>query len=152
MLAGSAGALTWPGVGSDPVLLCPQSSGRWSWRKAATVERRDRTRPLPAEMTSTCTTARSAPAQVGTEARWPRLFIRLDSSVAAAADLAQVASNERTRPDSRVCVGSDEGRSCPPGFVAPGPGREGGVKGDQQPRLEAAGVHPSCRQRAKRKF
>lgn len=62
-------APTWPGPGSDPVLLCPQSSGRRSRRRAATVERRDRTRPSPAEMTSTSTTTRSAPGQVGTKGR-----------------------------------------------------------------------------------
>lgn len=60
-------APTWPGPGSDPVLLCPQSSGRRSRRRAATAERRDRTRPSPAEMTSTSTTTRSAPGQVGAE-------------------------------------------------------------------------------------
>lgn len=49
------------------LLLCPQNSGRRSRRRAATVERRDRTRPSPVEMTSTCTTTRSAPGQVGTE-------------------------------------------------------------------------------------
>lgn len=44
--------------GRDPVPLCPQSSGRWSRRRAARAERRDRTRPSPAETTSTSTTTR----------------------------------------------------------------------------------------------
>ncbi len=49
------------------MLLCPQSSGRWSRRRAARAERRDRTRRLPAEMTSTSMTTRSALGQVSTE-------------------------------------------------------------------------------------
>lgn len=55
------------GPGGDPVLLCPQSSGRWSRRRAARAERRDRTRRSPAEMTSTSMTTRSALGQVSTE-------------------------------------------------------------------------------------
>lgn len=51
------------------MLLCPQSSGRWSRRRATRAERRDRTRLSPAEMTSTCTTTRSAPGQVSTRER-----------------------------------------------------------------------------------
>lgn len=57
------------GPGGDPVLLCPQSSGRWSRRKAARAERRDRTRRSPAEMTSTSMTTRSALGQVSTGGR-----------------------------------------------------------------------------------
>lgn len=57
------------GPGGDPVLLCPQSSGRWSRRRAARAERRDRTRLSPAEMTSTSMTTRSALGQVSTRAR-----------------------------------------------------------------------------------
>lgn len=49
------------------MLLCPQSSGRWSRRRAARAERRDRIRQSPAEMTSTSMTARSALGQVSTE-------------------------------------------------------------------------------------
>lgn len=51
------------------MLLCPQSSGRWSRRRAARAERRDRIRPSPAEMTSTSMTTRSALGQVSTRAR-----------------------------------------------------------------------------------
>ena len=46
--------------------MCPQSSGRWSKRRAARAERRDRTRQSPAEMTSTFMTTRSALGQVRT--------------------------------------------------------------------------------------
>lgn len=49
------------------MLLCPQSSGRWSRRRAARGERRDKIRRLPAEMTSTSMTTRSALGQVSTE-------------------------------------------------------------------------------------
>ena len=49
------------------MLLCPQSSGRWSRRRAARAERRDRTRRSPAEMTSTSMTTRSALGQVSTQ-------------------------------------------------------------------------------------
>lgn len=55
------------GPGGDPVLLCPQSSGRRSRRRAARAERRDRTRRSPAEMTSTSMTTRSALGQVSTQ-------------------------------------------------------------------------------------
>lgn len=51
------------------MLLCPQSSGRWSRRRAARAERRDRTRRSPAEMTSTFMTTRSALGQVSTQRR-----------------------------------------------------------------------------------
>lgn len=49
------------------MLLCPQSSGRWSRRRAARAERRDKIRRSPAEMTSTSMTTRSALGQVSTE-------------------------------------------------------------------------------------
>lgn len=49
------------------MLLCPQSSGRWSRRRAARAERRDKIRQSPAEMTSTSMTTRSALGQVSTE-------------------------------------------------------------------------------------
>lgn len=57
------------GPGGDPVLLCPQSRGRWSRRRAARAERRDRTRRSPAEMTSTSMTTRSALGQVSTQSK-----------------------------------------------------------------------------------
>lgn len=58
------GAQAPPPAGRDPLPLCPQSSGRWSRRRAARAERRARTRPSPLEMTSSCTTTRSARCQV----------------------------------------------------------------------------------------
>ncbi len=66
------------------MLLCPQSSGRWSRRRAASAGRRDKTRRLPAEMTFTSTTTRSALGQVSTERERERQRERQTESLRAA--------------------------------------------------------------------